>query len=229
LPGSTLAAALVKIKPKKAAVKVVRSADPPVQDLPTVAAPANVTAPVVAKPVAEDGCVETISNTLILLTVISRHEAPNLLAIAARFGPSETSASLDSLKARLDQKAAIPKLDPSKTESKPKDETESALDTMFARQPAAKGTLPQSAFPSSPPIPRKQISTYSPTLPLRTNLLRYLHLVFEFAVSQSAAKGTLPQPAFLSPPPTPRKRILTYLSPLPPRTNLRRCLLCLLF
>jgi hypothetical protein len=64
---------------------------------------------------------------------MNRHGAPKLPATAARFGPSETSASLDSLKARLDQKAAIPKPDPPKTELKPKDEAESALDTMFAR------------------------------------------------------------------------------------------------
>lgn len=74
-----------------------------------------------------------ISNTLLLLTVMSRHGAPKLPATDARFGPSETSDSLDSLKARLNQKATIPKPDPPKTESKPMDEAESTLDTMFAR------------------------------------------------------------------------------------------------
>jgi hypothetical protein len=57
------AAAPAKVSLKKSAVKVVRPASLP--------APINVTAPVVAKPIAEDRCVETISITL---TIANNHK-----------------------------------------------------------------------------------------------------------------------------------------------------------
>jgi hypothetical protein len=48
------AVAPIKINLKKAAVKVVSPANLPVQDLPALATPTNIAAPVVAKPIAED-------------------------------------------------------------------------------------------------------------------------------------------------------------------------------
>jgi hypothetical protein len=65
------AAAPVKVSLKKSAVKVVRPAGLPAQDLLAAAVPINVNAPAVAKPITEDRCVETISSTL---TIANNHE-----------------------------------------------------------------------------------------------------------------------------------------------------------
>jgi hypothetical protein len=122
-----------RINLKKAAVKVLRYSVPSVNALNAVPTPFQPPPPVIAKPSAEDGCVETIPTIVLLLTVMNREEASKLPVAAARFSPSERSASLDSLKARLDQKATIPKPVPPKAELESKDEAEFALDMMFAR------------------------------------------------------------------------------------------------
>jgi hypothetical protein len=137
-----------KINLKKAAVKVLRSSDPSINAINAVPAPLQPPAPVIAKPSVEDGCVEMIPIIVLLLTVMDRQEVPKLPVAATRFSPSERSASLDSLKARLDQKATIPKPVPPKAGLESKDEAESALDMMFARLMTGGSTIFLLVLPS---------------------------------------------------------------------------------